>query len=178
MALFSRVKFCVSSRPLLNFQDAFGLGPKLILQDLTYPDIELFVNSKLCENSRFKQLQQRQPEHASKFRSEIACKASGVFLWVDLVVRSLLQGLTNSDSILDLQKRLRALPDDLENLYHGLFNSIEPFYFDHASRLFQIYQAAQGQLSLLSFSFADENDIQYALQAKIQPLSAMDKRFR
>ena len=178
MALSSNVKFCVSSRPLLQFQDAFGSGPKLVLQDLTYPDIELFVNSKLCENSRFKELRQRQPEHASKFRSEIALKASGVFLWVDLVVRSLLQGLSNSDRISDLRKRLRTLPNDLENLYQGLFNSIEPFYFDQAAQFFQIYQAAQGQLSLLSFSFADENNIQFALQANIQPLNAMDKRFR
>ena len=174
----SHVKICVSSRPWLAFEDAFGRGPRLILQDLTYPDIERFIAAMLCQNPRFIELQSRQPKHASRFKTEIAKKASGVFLWVDLVVRSLLQGLRNSDRISDLQKRLRALPDDLENVYQGLFNSIEPFYFQHASQLFQIHRAASRQLSLLDFSFADEEDIQYALKADIKPLSAIEKRFR
>ena len=33
LAASSKVKFCISSRPLPEFQDAFGLGPKLVLQD-------------------------------------------------------------------------------------------------------------------------------------------------
>jgi hypothetical protein len=48
---------------------------------------------------------------------EIVEKANEVFLWVKLVVQSLLAGLGNRDSITDLQRRLRELPSDLEKLY-------------------------------------------------------------
>lgn len=41
------VKICVSSRPWLVFEEAFGLGSSLRLQDLTYSDIQLYVREKL-----------------------------------------------------------------------------------------------------------------------------------
>ena len=174
----ANVKLCISSRPWLEFEDEFADNPRLVLQDLTYPDIKHFVVSKLCQSAKFVELQRRQPESASLLTTEIAERASGVFLWVNLVVHSLLQGLRNSDRMSDLQKRLRALPDDLEHLYERLFGDIEPAYFEHASQLFQIHRTAGGSLSLLDFSFADEENLDYALYGEIKPLSLTDQRFR
>jgi hypothetical protein len=43
---------------------------------------------------------------------DIVAKADGVFLWVVLVVVSLLEGLSNRDEISYLQRRIDLLPQD------------------------------------------------------------------
>lgn len=44
---------------------------------------------------------------------KVVTKASGVFLWVALVVASLISGMNYGDRVLDLQKRLDLLPSEL-----------------------------------------------------------------
>ena len=134
--------------------------------------------SKLCQEIRFVEFSRRQLGLESLLTIEIAERVSGVFLWVNLVIDSLLQGLHDSDRASDLQKRLRALPDDLEHLYERLFNDIKPAYFEHASQLFQNYRAAGGLLSLLDFSFADEENFDFAIYGEIKPLGPINQRFR
>lgn len=68
------------------------------LQDLTLPDIQTYVRDKLENHPRIILLEQDEPHHADELAREIVSKASGVFLWVVLVVRSLLRGLVNHDS--------------------------------------------------------------------------------
>ena len=167
----SDVKICLSSRPWLQFEDAFGRSSNLTLQDLTYRDIKLYINTKLCENVRYLELEQNEPIFASDLVEEIAKKASGVWLWVHLVVQSLLNGLTNSDKLSDLQKRLQSVPADLEDLYEKMLNSIDDFYLENASQLFHIVLAAQSPPSVLGLSFADEEDSLLALRAQIKPLT-------
>ena len=67
-------------------------------------------------------------------------KASGVFLWVVLVVRSLLRGLRNRDTIKDLRKRLEELPFGLAALYTHMLGHVEPLYKEQSSRAFQIFE--------------------------------------
>ena len=138
----SNIKVCVSSRPLLVFEDAFGEGPGLRLQDLTYRDIVQYVGDKLGNNPRFRQLTAEEPELAPELTKEVVNKADGVFLWVILVVKSLLAGLGNRDSIADLQRRLKLLPSDLEALYSHMVTLIDPFYIQEASQIFQLVRIA------------------------------------
>ncbi|KAK0747095.1 hypothetical protein B0T18DRAFT_429933 [Schizothecium vesticola] len=56
------VKICVSSRPWLEFESAFGRGPSLQVQDLTYPDIKHFVKSHFEKSEGFARLMMREPE--------------------------------------------------------------------------------------------------------------------
>ncbi|KAB5579952.1 hypothetical protein GE09DRAFT_1050579 [Coniochaeta sp. 2T2.1] len=44
------VKICVSSRPYIAFQNAFGKCPSLILQNLTHRDIKTYVTAKFNED--------------------------------------------------------------------------------------------------------------------------------
>jgi predicted ATPase len=85
----------------------------LRLQDLTHDDIRLYVNNKLTDNTQMQELCVEDPAEAPKLVDEIVHKAQGVSLWVKLVVRSLMDGLTNGDHILDLQGRLREFPSEL-----------------------------------------------------------------
>ena len=186
MAASTNIKICVSSRPWLVFEDAFRLIPNLRLQDLTYNDIQRYVQDKLDEHPRMTQLRKLNSENVIGLVNEIVTKASGVFLWVILVVKSLLDGLTNRDRLSDLQKRLRLLPSDLKDLYqHMLLKHINPFYHQQASQIFQIVRAAKNgvhdnpeDLELLTLAFADEEDEDYVFKAEVKPLSDNDLAFK
>lgn len=163
------IKICISSRPLVVCEEAFDQGPMLMLQDLTYKDIELYVQDTLGEHNRMLQLKKEDPENAPQLVTQIVDRASGVFLWVKLVVRSLLDGLSNYDRISDLQARLQLLPVDLEDLYWHMLKDVEPLYRKQAWNLFQTVRRARSPLSPLLLSFADE-DPQAALLASKKTL--------
>ena len=174
IASSSNIKVCVSSRPWVLFENAFKHKPSLLLQDLTYPDIRDFIDSAFYNNPEFVELEKREPRYASELLKHIAQKSAGVFLWVSLVVRSLLAGLANGDRVSDLQRRLAFLPSDLENLYEKMLNSLNPFYLEHASQIFQHVRAAADPPSLLCLSFADEEP-DFVLKLKVQPLPEDEK---
>lgn len=84
------VKLCVASRPLLVLEDAIRRQSSLRLEDLTVGDIKLYVPGVLGENGLFANLRRIQPQEAERLVIEATGKSSGVFLWVRLVVLSLL----------------------------------------------------------------------------------------
>ncbi|KAE8446916.1 hypothetical protein EG329_011547 [Mollisiaceae sp. DMI_Dod_QoI] len=152
----TNVKFCVASRPWLVFEDAFQRQPSLRLEDLTASDIRLFVTEKLHDSGMFVTLKRLQPSAASSLVAEVTTRASGVFLWVQLVVDSLLEGLRDGDAITDLLSRLLVLPSDLEELFEKMLRDLKPAYFEQASMYFQIVRASTETLTLLSLAFAEE----------------------
>jgi hypothetical protein len=158
LAESSNVKVCVSSRPELPFEDAFGSFPNLRLQDLTYNDIRHYVNETLNTNSRYHQLTVDEPLAAPALEREIISRADGVFLWVRLVLKSLMDGLGNRDDIDDLQRRLEILPRDLEGLYNHMLSRIDPFYMGKAARMFQVAEIALPVKPLTIFEFALTDD--------------------
>jgi len=168
------VKICVASRPWNVFEDAFGERSFLMLQDLTHGDIQAYVDSRFEGNPGFAELEIREPKYARELKNHISKKASGVFLWVYLVVKSLLAGLVNGDRVADLEKRLDLLPPDLEDLYHKMLNSLDPFYYSHASQFFQIIRAAYESPALLTLSFADEEP-NFVFDCKVRPLTREER---
>jgi len=179
----SYVKVCVASRPLLDFEDAFESSPGLRLQDLSFNDIRQYVDEELRKNQRFELLAQDEPKLAPALVHEIVVKSQGVFLWVFLVVRSLLSGLKNRDNMANLQRRLDILPSELEALYdHMFFKRLDKFYLENASRIIQIVRAARQQLrdsaqrpfTVLDLSLAME-DPKVAIDTEIKPISSSEK---
>jgi hypothetical protein len=135
----TNAKVLLSSRPWQVFEDLFGSCRKLKLQELTYRDIQLFVHDKFYHNASFLKLIQREPTEAIALLREVVEKADGVFLWVKLVVQSLLDGIRNRDELADLWTRLRLLPRELRPLYERLLELIDPVvYLPWASRAVQI----------------------------------------
>jgi hypothetical protein len=171
-ASYENVKVCISSRPWNVFQEAFDKRPSLLVQELTYRDIKIYITTKFLAHSGFKILQRQDPVFADDLLESIAKKAEGVFLWVVFVVKSLLVGITNGDRISDLEKRLQALPAELEDLFEKILDSLDKFYFEHASELFQLVRVALEPPSLLCLSFADEDDPDFCLK---QPISRLKK---
>jgi len=127
----------------------------------------------------FQNLARLKPLEAEQLVKEVTTKAAGVFLWVCLVVLSLLEGLRDGDGISDLQERLSLLPSDLEELFSKILNNLSPRYFDQASKLFQLVGAAleNEPLTLLSLAFADDGWNQ-AMSAPVKSLSIEEIDFK
>ncbi|KAK4184988.1 hypothetical protein QBC35DRAFT_32649 [Podospora australis] len=169
----SHIKLCVSSREWVVFQDAFSQLPSLLLQDLTSEDIQIYVRRRFEDHEGFNRMRKREPAFALELIDEVARRSSGVFLWVRLVVQSLLHGISNADRLSDLHRRLEQLPDDLESLFRKIFDSMDRFYLEHACQLFQIHRA-HGPMSGLRFSFADEESESAWKTGRHKPLAPDD----
>lgn len=106
------------------------------------------------------ELEKSTPYFTKSIVSTIRAKASGVFLWVRLVVNSLLEGLDNGDTANDLQTRLDDFPDELEQLFQHMLNRIShPRYQEQCHRFLQLVKHADGcsELSLLQLYFAEQD---------------------
>ncbi|KAH6610445.1 hypothetical protein Trco_000465 [Trichoderma cornu-damae] len=154
-----RIKICTSSRPWLEFSDVFEDSRwKLHLQNFTRGDIQQFVKDNLQKDDRFNKLRNRNGAAADGLVLEIAERAHGVFLWVFLVVHSLLRGLRSEDEISDLQRRLRELPRDLYKFFDGMLAAIEDAYREKVSRLFLTMTYAEATLPIITFYFLEFGD--------------------
>ncbi|KAI2618188.1 hypothetical protein GGR54DRAFT_648698 [Hypoxylon sp. NC1633] len=155
----SCIKLCVSSRPWLDFLDAFQDMPwKLQLQDLTKSDIETYVQDHLECHPEFKRLSTRNETAAKELVLKITTRAQGVFLWVYLVVKSMIRGLVNADSMGDLHRRLDDLPQKLEGFFDKILSSIDVFYKIRTAKVFLVLAHARTSMTLISFYFLDEDE--------------------
>ncbi|KAM7216575.1 hypothetical protein V8F06_007986 [Rhypophila decipiens] len=154
------LKICVSSRPWVIFEEAFIYKPNLRLEDLTFNDIRHYVTARFGAQRTASHLLTTEPEFGTSLIKEIVEKASGVFLWANLVVTSLLDGIKLGDRISDLRQRLDRLPPDLEDLYTRILDNLDPSYLKHAAQYFSLMEAYVDEHeelpSVLFFSFADE----------------------
>ncbi|KAH4843293.1 hypothetical protein HBI25_223290 [Parastagonospora nodorum] len=164
------VKICVASRPWLVFSDAFADRPSLRLEDLTRNDVQNYIKSFFANNQHYTRLARLEPTGASSLIDSIAEKSAGVFLWVYLVVRSLLDGLSNADRLSDLVRRLNALPPGLEELFSKLLRSLDADYFTHACQLLRLV-AGMNRPHLLYLYFADNEDENSTIQDETRSLS-------
>jgi len=134
------VKLCVSSRPYTEFQDTFSpsspdRGRKQIhLHKLNRPEIErhcqqTFLNAQKEVPKIFSQLPR------DYFTREIALRAEGVFLWAVLVVRILISEAKRGGSRIDLERKLKEIPDDMDELYNKMLNSLRPSNRQFSNRL-------------------------------------------
>ena len=163
------VKICLSSRPWNIFHDAFESCPQLRLEDFTYNDISAYVRERLYSNKRFQKLIQYDTVAAEGLVASLISKAAGVFLWVRLVVKQLLEGLRDGDGILTISKRIEEIPADLDDYFMRLMESIEPQNRKEASELFQLALYDEEHFisvlsnTLLDFSFIEEGKPDFAL---------------
>lgn len=110
------------------FSDSFKNCPFLKLQDLTRPDITSYVNGKFAKSEAFGTVRTRPSEANDELLTEIIEKADGVFLWVQIVVASLLKGIRNRDDIGILKQRFLSMTREIEPLYRHLLGLTEPVY--------------------------------------------------
>ncbi|EWY81932.1 hypothetical protein FOYG_16138 [Fusarium oxysporum NRRL 32931] len=176
------IKLCVSSRPWNSFDKEFGrLEWKLQLEDLTREDSRSYVTEQLGADQKFQELSNNNPQ-CSEIPETIVQRAQGVFLWVFLVVNSLLRGLCNDDSYTDLQQRLNELPDDLYRYFEHMLYSIENVYWDSTTELrrcarlarLQVYAGRLFASSARSSSRTNKEGRGYLLRVDIVHTNSLD----
>lgn len=139
----------------------------LRLEDLTRGDIALYVRDKLESHPRFKLLQDKDIRYQDLVQ-QLVNKSAGVYLWVFLVVRSLLRGFTHGDRVSDLQRRVSLLPADLESYFRQILDSVEDVYQSQTLKMFHYALRAppSGPIPLIIFSHLDEEDPDFAVRLK------------
>ena len=85
-------------------------------------------------------------------------------------MRSLLEGLTNADRIVDLQRRLRLLPSDLNEYFERILFTVDNFYRKETAQMFQVTLIARDTLSLMSYWYMDQ-EASFLENLKARPLS-------
>ncbi|KAI8936526.1 hypothetical protein NX059_006930 [Plenodomus lindquistii] len=130
-------------------------------------------------DDHYTKLLKHEPDNAKSLVKNLADKAEGVFLWVSLVVQSLLEGFSNADRMSDLAARLEALPRGLKQLYQKLCDTLEPDHLRHACQIFRLmedYHKSEPQL--LELWFADNEDCRSAIKQEIKHLSDDEIKYR
>ncbi|OTB09942.1 hypothetical protein K445DRAFT_34175, partial [Daldinia sp. EC12] len=166
------VKICVSSRPWNVFEDSFKNSPQLRLEDLTKEDIEHYIRSNFESHIGFQELKEAYDTEAQYLIHSISEKAHGVFLWVSIVVGSLLETLSDGGSVSELQTIIDELSEKLFDLYNQIFLSIPPKYIQDCSRFLQIREQWNFDLNIEDFWLADKED---ALSTNLNKLTSQQK---
>jgi hypothetical protein len=170
----SNLKTCISSRQWTEFETVFGgSNPwKLYVHELTENDMTNYVESLLGKAQRFSKMKKAGGEKdAQCLVRNIVEKAEGVFLWVFLVVRSLLDGLRDTDQIVDLQQRLNLIPNDLENYFDRMLLDIEDYMREQTAHAFEITLSAAEKLPLMCYWFVQKDTVDSITSMTVQPVS-------
>ncbi|KAF5628900.1 hypothetical protein F52700_7993 [Fusarium sp. NRRL 52700] len=132
------VKVCVSSRPepdLVRMLENIGVQ-NLRLDDLTKPEMAVYLRKE------FEKLPKERSADLplKEFTETLLEKAQGVFLWLALASKSVMNGILNGDDRGLISKRLKELPEELESLYQKMWerlNGNNRVYRETAARYFR-----------------------------------------
>lgn len=169
------IKALLSSRPIPACVDRFKKYPSLRLQDLTRKDIELYLSDHLGAHSLMKRMEYGEPGITASLTSKIINLASGVFLWVVIVVRNLRLRLQDYDTVANLLEEVDRLPSDLEKLYDHMLEGMSEQNRVLGSKLLQVTLRnfeldSSYPMTLLQLLFSQEGDYTKCLKAPIEAL--------
>lgn len=122
------IKFCVSSRPRIQFQESFAPRDpnrhQVHLHDLNCDDIKKHCEVRFIDKE-FQNLSSLQ-EARHDLIQEIGRRADGVFLWAYLVVRIILTEAKLHGTTADLRQKLEEIPDGIDKLYEQMLGALSP----------------------------------------------------
>lgn len=185
------VKLCVSSREWEVFTQHLACYPKIRLQDITTRNISSCIKQELLENEEFLGYSEKSPKILELVR-HITEKAEGSFLWVKIVLRRLKWSILSGDQLEDIQRRVDTLPNELEDLYQSILDSMRTESHSRLDRM----RAMRSLLTvfrckrepdhhhppwlLISYPFLNDydHDQDFALKLPIQPMhqTVLDER--
>jgi len=172
------VKLCVSSRPYTEFLEVFNSNLRMELHHLTRGDIERFIRAQFDTLQQFSS----DNEAFAEIVGDIVESAAGVFLWVRLVVRSLLDGVRHRFSLATLKEKLHLIPRGLDSLFDKMFNDINPADRKRSDRILMLATSPSriyaGQNALLYSWLEDLEDPEFPYGAPIKAYSDQEIRDR
>jgi ankyrin repeat protein len=147
----SDLNICLSSRhyPAITVRRC----PEITVEYGNRADIVRYVNAKLHDSSQV-------DSTISSLAAEIVWKASGIFLWVVLVVEMLIEMIDDGKTVKDMEDILNDVPMDLEELFSNLFRTLKPNERPKAVKLLQWVLLAERPLNpadiCLAIAFTSE----------------------
>ena len=139
----STLHICVASRPLPATTAWLGQGPKLNLEENNAQDISTYVMAKTkCLMSDANR------SIYTDFVQNIVDRADGVFLWVVIVTKELLDGWESSDTIAELDQRLTQIPKELDRFFGRMLEKIPEAKVRDALAMFRCVLGAQRPFTL------------------------------
>ena len=176
----TNVKMCLSSRPWNEFKDNFEAFPSLKLEDLTRQDMKNFVRAELGSSRAFQDLSKIAEDSVAHLQEQLVQKSDGVFLWLYLVTKRLRLSAQNGKPLRKLTEMLSEMPPDLDEFFQHMLRRIPEEDRVQASKIFQLVcdEQAQSLPTLLTLSFTDEEDEDFALNDAIRGESLPEIRSR
>lgn len=167
------VKVIVSSRPITSCVQAFSSCSQLNLEDLTQNDMIEYIDQRLGSHEYTSVLKKRKPDFMDTLQAELVRKASGVFLWLVVVCRALLEGFDNCDEPAFLEQRIDELPEELEMLFDHMFRKLRPTYRNYAFRMLGILRLQKTisaePIKAMYLALADSNGLEFGQIAGVHP---------
>ena len=122
-----RLKMCLASRSWTVFQQHFGDCPGFSIHDHTREDIMTYIRARLgpCGLQEPHQLGH---DSMTQLADLVATRASGVFIWVRLVVDMLAKGIQDGTPHRTLLEKVNKIPRELRDLYADTLRRIEAEY--------------------------------------------------
>lgn len=148
----TRLKICFASRPWNAFNDKFSTTPQFRVENHTAGDMQFYIRARLKDHRASSQIllstMYQIRDAIEDLQQKICQQANGVFLWIWLVLDTLLKELTEGASLEELHKILDTLPAELEQLYIALINRIPTRYRREGYVMLEIVLRAKYPLSL------------------------------
>lgn len=179
------IKIIVSSRPIPICCEAFSYAPQLRLEYLTRNDVTEYINDTIGSHSYMKALAASDRQPPSLITEALIVKASGVFLWVVLSCRSILDGFAAHDNVKELCQRVDELPPELEDLFSHMLQKVERRYYEQMAKILKILYtfhasgaATRRQLPLTTIELAcfDRSDMDCTSTASLAGFSGDEMR--
>ena len=131
-----KLKMCLASRSWTVFEKHFGNCPGFSIHDHTREDIMTYIRARLDPCGRH-EMHQSNHEDITPLANLVARRASGVFIWVRLVVDMLAKGIQDGTPHRTLEEKVNKIPQELRDLYADTLRRIEPEYSSEAFIMLQ-----------------------------------------
>jgi hypothetical protein len=159
MAECKDIKMVCTGRPYTEFLDTFNRRQGTIyLHELTRDDIRRFARANLMPVLRDSGFDENREEYLLLLNN-IVDMSDGVFLWARLVVRSLVSGITHSDSPRELHERLENTPKDLNGLFRKMLDGVDDAVRKRSDKMLLVaIHNPFGPLNALAYSWLGDLD--------------------
>ncbi|KAJ3498180.1 hypothetical protein NLG97_g1326 [Lecanicillium saksenae] len=178
LAKSENVKLCLSSRPWSVFEETFGSGRMghLRLHDVTANDIVGFVLDCFSRHSDAPKILSL--DESQKLAVAISEKSQGVFLWVSLATKCLLEALSLGYSYSQLFEVLQQYPSELDDFFTYNLESIPKSDHARMATTLLITEAAEKPLDVGIYYFHEMefSDLDYVSSLSSEPPSRLEHR--
>ena len=158
------VSICFSCRhyPIVTTNDGF----QVCVEDENYEDIEAYVLRELRRQLHIQAQGSKKNDDLKDLKTNVASKASGVFLWAKLVVDLVVRQYNKGKPLKTIRQGLDKVPPLLNDIFkHIISELVDPEERIQSLHLMQWISLAERPLSLTELRFAMACD-----DSSIQPL--------